>query len=116
MARIDKARPRQLGDPVVQKLYALLVDDAGSHARHAARADGADAVEARRAIRIARGDDLRTGDVERVLAGAHVDDAHLPDFPGCDDLELGVPATPAAMAVAAVGVEIRAGPQVQVLL
>src|SRR5262249_20189 len=97
-----QAIARERRNPVVDQLDAGLIDNAGAHSRHAARAYSTDTIKQRRAIGIARSHDLRGRNVERPLPGPHVHDAHVAEFPRRDELKLGVASAPFAMAMRAI--------------
>ena len=89
---------------------AFVIDDVRRDVRHAAQAEPRHAVVDHRPLRVARHQDARVLQVERPLPRLDVDDAEFLQRQRGQQLELGVAAAPLAVAVAAVGVQVRRGP------
>ena len=107
---------RQLLDPVVNQPQAALVRDRRTDARHPSRADLCHAVKQDGPVRISRRQKARVRYVECPLSRTDADGSRVAHVERRQQLELGVSAAPLAMAVRAVGVQIRPGPSAEVLL
>ena len=99
---------RQLTNPVVDEAQAVLVDHLGADVRHPAAAQLRHAVIQHRAVRIARGQDLGIGHLERAL---HRPFEHLHSLERrvVPQFEVHAAAGAEPMAVGAVDVQVRAG-------
>src|SRR4051812_8528360 len=96
-------------DPVADQPDGPLVDDVRGDVRHAAEAEAGHPVVDHRPVRVAGHQDPRVLQLELALTGLHADDTQILQWQRGEQLELGVPAAPLAVAVTAVRVEVSPG-------
>ena len=103
----SKALPRHLLDPFPDQLRRLLVHDVGGDVRHAAQPEFAHAVKQQGPLRLARNEDARALQIERALTRKGAERSGLLERQRGQELEVADAAAPLAVAVAAIGVQIR---------